>query len=104
MPSGWERFLPLRRGGRGSESEEDCGRASMEGGGSTEGSKGEGDWIGGRALLWAESLSRDELLNAWAKDGSDWGWDGAAVPCRTDMVVGRAERRETSEEPMQGTA
>ena len=64
VPSGWERFLPLRRGGRGSESEEDCGRASMEGGGSAEGSKGEGDWIGGRALLWAESLSRDELLNA----------------------------------------
>lgn len=37
---------------------------------------GERDWMGGSALLRVVSLS-EELLNACAKEGRDWGTDMA---------------------------
>lgn len=39
---------------------------------------GERDWMGGSALLRAVSLS-EELLNACANEGRDWGMDMAST-------------------------
>jgi hypothetical protein len=40
---------------------------------------GERDWMGGSALLMGAVSLREELLNAWAKEGRDWGTDMATT-------------------------